>query len=99
MPGPCLAATLAGFAPQDNAANLRKHRAHFADAATAFDDPLLRTTVDPDAQGERRYVSIGRDALGIVLVVVWTERGDVVRLISARNASPGEAKRPGDFNA
>lgn len=58
---------------------------------TAFDDPLLRTTVDPDAQGEPRYVSIGRDALGIVLVVVWTERDDVIRLISARK--PARARR------
>jgi uncharacterized DUF497 family protein len=65
----------------------------FADAATVFDDPLLKTTTDPDAEGEARYVSLGRDVTGAILVVVWTERNDAIRLISARKASPGEAKR------
>lgn len=73
--------------------NLRKHRVRFADAATVFDDPLLETVADPDGEGETRYVSLGRDASGIALVVVWTERGETLRLISARRASPAEAKR------
>jgi uncharacterized DUF497 family protein len=64
-----------------------------ADAATVFDDPLLKTVSDRDAESESRYVSFGRDASGAVLVVVWTERRQSIRLISARRASPAEAKR------
>ena len=65
----------------------------FADTATVFHDPLLKTLADPDGQGENRYVSLGRDAGGVVLVVVWAERSEAIRLISARRASPAEAKR------
>ena len=42
---------------------------------------------------ERRYVSLGRDAVGRVLVVIWSEREGDLRLISARKASPGEARK------
>ncbi len=45
---------------------------------------------DPDAEGERRFVTLGMDALGRILVVVYTPRGDRIRLISARKASRGE---------
>jgi len=79
--------------PAKAVANLHKHRVRFADAATVFDDPLLQTCFDPDSRGEARYVSLGREATGAVLVVVWTERNDVIRLVSARKASPGEAQR------
>ena len=48
---------------------------------------------DPDVQDERRIVTLGADALGRVLVVIHTQRGERTRLISARKASRGEADR------
>ena len=61
-------------------ANRRKHRVEFADAVTLFDDTRAVTVRDPDASGEERFVSIGQDAAGRVLVVVFVLRGDVVRI-------------------
>ena len=54
---------------------------------------MAYTIEDPDSQSERRFVTLGMDALGRVLVVVHTQRGERTRLISARKASRGEADR------
>ena len=73
--------------------NLRDHRVDFADAVGVFFDDRALTTEDADAEGEQRLVTMGRDFLDRVLIVVYTERGeDEIRLISARKASPGERK-------
>lgn len=72
--------------------NLRKHDVDFADAVGVFDDPFALSMLD-DGTGERRFVGIGTDLLGRVIVVVYTFRGDKVRLISARRATPTERKR------
>lgn len=75
------------------AENRRLHRVDFADAVGALLDPANVTTEDPDAEGEARFVTLGCDFTGRVVIVVWTERyADTIRLISARKASPGEAK-------
>ncbi|MCC7326117.1 MAG: BrnT family toxin [Burkholderiales bacterium] len=79
------------FDPAKARANLAKHKVSFAHAEQALRDPSAVTVEDPDAQGERRFVTLGLDALGRILVVVYTPRGDRVRLISARKASRGEA--------
>lgn len=79
------------FDPDKAKANLRKHRISFAHAEQALRDPMAVTVEDPDAEGERRFVTLGIDALGRLLVVVHTPRGSRARLISARKASPGEA--------
>ena len=50
------------------AANPKKHRVAFADAALSLEDPLARTMADPDASGEERYVCLGSDPSGRVLV-------------------------------
>lgn len=81
------------FDPAKAQANLRKHRVSFAHAEQALRDPLAFTIEDPDAEGELRFVTLGMDALGRVLVVVHTPRGDRTRLISARKASRGEAEQ------
>ena len=47
---------------------------------------------DEDAEGEDRYVAMGQDAMGRVLVIVYTYRGDTIRLISARPATRKEIK-------
>jgi hypothetical protein len=73
-------------------ANLRKHGVDFADAATVFDDPLAVTL--PDAgEEESRFVTIGSDAEGHLLVVVYAWRGDAIRIISAREATPMERRQ------
>lgn len=79
------------FDPSKARANLAKHKVSFAHAEQALRDPCAVTIEDPDAQDERRFVTIGMDALGRILIVVHTPRGDRVRLVSARKASRGEA--------
>lgn len=73
-------------------ANLRKHGVDFADAATVFSDDLALTTVDDDPD-EERFVTVGEDGLGRVLVVVYSWRGDDIRIISARKANSLERKQ------
>jgi uncharacterized DUF497 family protein len=82
-----------GFDPNKARANLRKHGISFAHAEQALRDPMALSIEDPDVQDERRIVTLGADALGRVLVVIHTQRGERTRLISARKASRGEADR------
>lgn len=70
-------------------ANLRKHGVDFADAATLFRDEHAITIAD-DEPDEERYVTIGKDAIDRTLVVVYTVRGECIRLISARHANARE---------
>ena len=65
----------------------------FSHAEQALRDPLAVTVEDPDAVGERRYLTLGMDALGRVLVLVHAPRGERTRLISARKASRGESEQ------
>lgn len=76
------------------ATNLKRHGVDFADAATVLHDEQAITVRDDEAD-EERYVTIGVDALGNVLVVVYTWRGDRPRLISARSATPQEREQYG----
>ena len=71
------------FDPAKAAANIRKHRVSFAHAEQALRDPMALTIEDPDSAGERRFVTLGMDTSGRVLVVAHTERGDRTRLFSA----------------
>ena len=73
------------------ASNVKKHRVDFADAVTVFDDLNAITIDDPD-HGEPRFVTIGMDGYGRILVVVYTWRGESIRLISARKATKREQK-------
>jgi uncharacterized DUF497 family protein len=81
------------FDPAKAQSNLRKHKVSFAHAEQALRDPMALTIEDPDAEGEQRFITLGIDALGRVLVVVHALRGDRIRLISARKASHGEAEQ------
>jgi uncharacterized protein len=81
------------FDPAKARTNLRKHGVSFSHAEQALRDPMAYTIDDPDSASERRFVTLGMDALGRVLVVVHTQRGERTRLISARKASRGEADR------
>lgn len=69
--------------------NLRKHGVDFADAVGVFEDPLALTREDSHPT-ENRYVSLGLDLLGRLIVVNWTWREDDIRLISARKATRTE---------
>ena len=73
-------------------ANRRKHRVTFDEAVSVFYDPLSATFPDPDAT-EERLVTIGQSSRGRLLVVVHTERGETIRVISARLATAHERKR------
>lgn len=73
--------------------NLKKHGVSFEEAATVFSDPLSSTIPDPrHSQDEERHIIIGLSILGRHLVVVHTDRGDKIRVISARRATPGEIR-------
>ena len=73
--------------------NLKKHSVSFEEASTVFGDPLARTIPDPlHSDGEDRFVQIG-ESLGLkLLVVVFSEREERIRIISARVASRRERK-------
>ena len=71
--------------------NLAKHQIAFADAELVLTDPLALTVEDPDAEGEQRFLTVGSDAYGRILAVIYTYRGQThVRLISARRATKNE---------
>lgn len=71
-------------------ANLLKHGASFVEAATALTDPLARYMVDPDHSD--REIALGASARGRLLVVVFSEGPDAIRIISARTANRHERK-------
>lgn len=71
------------------ATNLEKHGIDFADAVSVFLDDLSITVCD-ERFDEERFITIGLDAFGRVLVVVYTCRGQEIRLISARKATRPE---------
>ena len=73
--------------------NLAKHGVSFEEAATVFGDALSLTIPDrAHSQREDRFIILGSSHTGKLLVVVHTERGDSIRIISARRASRKERK-------
>jgi hypothetical protein len=75
------------------ASNLAKHGVDFHEAGTVLDDPLSTTFPDPDhSVDEERFLTIGLSASGRILVVGHTDRGEAVRLITARPATPAERR-------
>ncbi len=79
--------------PDKATLNLDKHGVSFQEASTAFNDPLSVTFPDPDHSiRESRYVIIGVSRFGQLLVVAHTNRGEKVRIISARKATRQERR-------
>lgn len=73
--------------------NYEKHDVSFEEAATVFNDLLSVTFPDPDhSVGESRYVIIGISRFGQLLIVSHTDRGEKVRIISARKATRQERR-------
>jgi len=74
--------------------NLKKHGVTFEEAVTVFYDPLSATFSDPDhSEDEYRFITIGLSASNKLLVVANTDRGDSLRIISARPATAHERKK------
>jgi uncharacterized DUF497 family protein len=78
--------------PAKARANLRKHGVRFADAVTALEDPSAISVRD-EWEDEERWITIGIDSMARVLVVVYTRRGERIRLISARLATRTETRQ------
>ena len=73
------------------AANLAKHGVSFEEARTIFDDPLYVDFYDPDhSEAEHRYIIIGQSDQDRILLTSYTERGDIIRLVSAREVTRSE---------
>ena len=72
--------------------NEAKHDVSFADTFAVFEDASA-LTLDQMVSGEERHVTIGMDAFGRVLVLVYTWRGDNIRIISARKATRSEVRQ------
>lgn len=97
------AAVIYEWDPAKAAATLRKHKVSFAEAASVFLDPLALTFPDPDHSGEEeREITIGFSSKQRALFVSHCERGDRIRIISARKATRKERlqyeKRIGEDN-
>ena len=74
--------------------NRRKHRVTFEEAATVYGDALALTYPDPDhSTSEQRFITIGISSAKRVLIVAHAERGESIRIISARKATRSERKQ------
>ena len=80
------------FDPAKDAANRKKHGVSLAEGDGVFYDPLALTVDDSSSQGEQRFISVGVNAFGSLRVVVYTFRGENVRIISVRKAEPKEVR-------
>jgi len=79
--------------PQKAARNLAKHEVTFEEAATVFGDPLGRITSDPrHSLDEERFVLLGFSKQQRLVVVMFVEREEAIRIISARRAIPRERR-------
>lgn len=76
--------------PTKARANFAKHGVRFAEAVAVLEDELALTMSDPFSEEEERWITLGKNETGRVLVVVFAWRGDNIRLISARPATPRE---------
>jgi uncharacterized protein len=77
--------------PAKESSNRRKHGVSFREAATVFLDPLARTFDDPvHSDGEHRFLLVGVSFAVRILLVVHVERGERLRILSARLANRKE---------
>ena len=82
----------ADFDPKKDAANIKKHGVSLSEGDGVLSDPLALTVEDDSAGGEQRFVTIGVNVFGIVMVVVHTPRRDGPRVISVRKPDPRERR-------
>ncbi len=80
--------------PKKARSNLKKHGVSFEEAVTVFYDPLSATFDDPDhSSTEPRFITIGYSTVNRLLFVSHSDRGETLRIISARIATAHERKR------
>ena len=79
--------------PKKAESNFKKHKIRFSDAEMVLYDPFAMTLEEQIVAAQQRFVSIGSDAVGRVIVIVYSYRADTIRLISARKATPSERKQ------
>jgi uncharacterized DUF497 family protein len=80
--------------PRKSSRNLRVHKVSFQEAATVFQDELSATVPDPDHSDEEdRFITVGISSRGRLLIVSHTERGDRIRIISARELTTRERQQ------
>jgi len=80
------------FDPAKERLNRKKHGVGFEEAATCLLDPMALVREDDGSEGEQRFVLLGMSNTARLLVVIYTLRGESVRLISARKPSKREEK-------
>jgi uncharacterized protein len=81
------------FDPEKAAQNLKKHKVGFEEAGSVFGDPMAYTFADPDhSMGEERWLMFGMSRMARILVIVYTYRRGIYRIISARIATRYERK-------
>lgn len=74
--------------------NLKKHKISFEEAISVFNDKLSITVVDSEHSiGEERFIDIGLSNKNKLIIVIYTEKNNVIRLISARLATKKEVKQ------
>ena len=80
------------FDPKKDAANIKKHGVSLSEGDGVLNDPLALTVEDDSAEGEQRFVTIGMNVFGSLMVVVHTPRSSGSRTISVRKADPKERR-------
>jgi len=85
-------AVSAEFDPKKDASNLKKHGVSLSEGDGVLNDPLALTVEDDTAKGEQRFVTIGMNLFGALMVVVHTPRQDGARVISVRKPDPKERR-------
>ena len=78
--------------PTKAKSNFQKHKIRFSDAESVLYDPMALTAEDHYIEGEKRFVTVGSDSIGRIVLVIYTYRKNKIRLISARKATPSERK-------
>lgn len=79
--------------PRKAESNLKKHGVSFQEAASVLGDSLSISYPDPDhSVREHRFITMGMSQIGRVLIVAHTDRGEYVRIISARKTTRKERK-------
>ncbi|MBU0462916.1 MAG: BrnT family toxin [Proteobacteria bacterium] len=73
--------------------NFKKHKIRFSDVEMVLYDPFAMTLEEQVVATEQRFVTIGTDAVGRRIAVVYSYSADTIRLISARKATPTERKQ------
>ena len=82
----------ADFDPKKDAVNIKKHGVSLAEGDGVLNDPLALTVEDDLTEGEQRFLTIGMNVFGSLMVVVHTPRGDETRIISVRKPDPKERR-------